>query len=123
MIAVEVDHLLTGGDNRTNQAATSGIRSGNPYSQSVMDSHLTATEAARSFSEILKRVQSEGDTFVVERGGQPVCRIVPVGPAHCTMSDLRKLLEGAPRPDAEFLDEVDELTRTQPTLPAGPWEP
>jgi antitoxin (DNA-binding transcriptional repressor) of toxin-antitoxin stability system len=87
-----------------------------------MDSHLTATEAAQSFSEILNRIRSGGETFVVERGGQPVCRIVPVGPAQCTVSDLRKLLEGAPHPDAEFLDEVDELARAQPTLPAGPWE-
>ena len=88
-----------------------------------MKSHLTATEAARSFSEILNRIRYRGDSFVVERGGQPVCRIVPVGASHCTLAELRKLLEGAPHPDAEFLDEVDELARAQPTLPAGPWEP
>lgn len=89
---------------------------------SVMESHLTATEAARSFSEILDRICDRGDSFVVERGGQPVCRIVPVS-RHCTVADLRRLLESGPRPDAEFLDEVDKLAQAQPILPAGPWEP
>jgi hypothetical protein len=44
----------------------------------ILESHISATEAARTFSDILNRVRYRGEAFVVERGGEPVCRISPV---------------------------------------------
>lgn len=87
-----------------------------------MDSRISATEAARTFSELLNRVRFRGDTFVVERGGEPVCRIVPAGPAPRTVRDLADVLERAPRPDARYLDELEQLLNEQPAMPAEPWE-
>lgn len=86
-----------------------------------MESHISATEAARSLSELLNRVRYRGESFVVERGGEAVCRIVPAGPPRCTVADLVRVLKVAPRPDAEYLDGVEAASRGQTRLPKGPW--
>jgi prevent-host-death family protein len=39
---------------------------------------ISATEAARNFSGLINRVHYRGETFVVERGGEPVGKIVPL---------------------------------------------
>lgn len=36
---------------------------------------MTATEAARQFSDLLDRVEHDGETFVVERRGRPITTI------------------------------------------------
>lgn len=38
---------------------------------------LTATEAARRFSDLLDQVEREGETFVVERRGRAIASISP----------------------------------------------
>jgi antitoxin (DNA-binding transcriptional repressor) of toxin-antitoxin stability system len=88
-----------------------------------MESHLSATEAARTFSDILNRVRYRGETFVIERGGEPVCRMTPVAaPGRFTAKDLARLLETHPRPDALYLDAVEEAVASQSTLPGSAWE-
>ena len=88
-----------------------------------MESHLSATEAARTFSDLLNRVRYRGEVFVVERGGEPVCRIVPVGPARRTVADLARLFQAAPRPDAKFAKDLEKASYRQPSsLPLNPWE-
>ena len=39
--------------------------------------HMTATEAARGFSELLNRVRYRGETFIIERGGVPIGELAP----------------------------------------------
>jgi antitoxin (DNA-binding transcriptional repressor) of toxin-antitoxin stability system len=86
-----------------------------------MESHISATEAARRFSDILNRVVYRREEFVIERGGQPVCRIVPAGPPRFTLADLSELLSAIPKPDPAFWDEVEALSRNQPDAPESPW--
>ena len=86
-----------------------------------MESHISATVAARTFSELLSRVRYRGESFVVERGGEAVCRIVPAGPPKCTVADLIRVLEAAPRPDEEYLQTVRSLSKRQPKAGRGPW--
>jgi prevent-host-death family protein len=43
---------------------------------------VNATEAARSFSEVLDGVEHHGQTYVVTRGGKPIARISPVPAAN-----------------------------------------
>lgn len=88
----------------------------------TVESRITATDAARSLSDLLNRVRYRGESFVVERGGEPVGRIVPVGPPRCTVADLVRALRSAPRPDAGYLAGVEALAADQPKLPTGPWE-
>ncbi|MBI3183682.1 MAG: antitoxin [Myxococcales bacterium] len=87
-----------------------------------MESHISATEAARSFSELLNRVRFRGDSFVVERGGEAVCRISPIATAPRSVRDLIRLLGETPKPDKRYLDDLERITRAQPKLPSGPWE-
>jgi prevent-host-death family protein len=86
-----------------------------------MESHISATEAARSFSDLLNRVLYRGEVFVVERGGQPVCRITPARPVKFTLRDLVHLLKTIPKPDPGYWDALEEINRNQPT-PESPWE-
>jgi antitoxin (DNA-binding transcriptional repressor) of toxin-antitoxin stability system len=88
----------------------------------IMESHISATEAARSFSDLVNRVLYRGDVFVIERGGQPVCRIVPARPAKFTLRDLVQLLKTTPKPDPEYWDVLEDINRNQPPLPESPWE-
>lgn len=88
----------------------------------IMESHLTATEAARNFSDLVSRVLYRGEVFVIERGGQPVCRIVPARPAKFTLRDLAHLLKTIPKPDPGYWDVIEDSNRKQPALPKSPWE-
>ena len=87
-----------------------------------MESHISASEAAQTFPDVIERVRSHGDVFVVEREGEPICRIEPIVPVRRTVRDLVRLLQTAPRPDDAYLDAVEEGAQNQPTLPETPWE-
>ena len=78
-----------------------------------MESHISATEAVRRFSDILNRVYCRHEEFVVERGGEAVCRIVPCNVPVFTLADLVKLLDTIPKPDPEYWDELETLTNNQ----------
>jgi prevent-host-death family protein len=87
-----------------------------------MESHLTVTEAARNFSSLVNRVLDRGEVFVIERRGQPVCRIVPAKPAKFTLRDLAQLLRSIPKPDPGYWDAVEEVQVNQAPLPKSPGE-
>lgn len=46
-----------------------------------MEHTIAATELARSLGNILTRVKYRHDSFVVERNGTPIARVVPIEPA------------------------------------------
>src|SRR4030095_16988951 len=83
---------------------------------------ISATEAARSFSELLDRVCYRGETFVIERGGEPVCEISHVKPMRFTGADFLTLLHSLPKPDPAFWNAVETATRQEPAVPESPWE-
>ena len=82
---------------------------------------VSASEAARSFSELLNRVHYRGESFVIARGGKPVGELVPTATGRFTMSDLAELLRPLPRPDDEYLSVTEELIATQPKVAKSPW--
>lgn len=84
---------------------------------------ISATEAARSFSELLDRVCYRGETFVIERGGELVCEMSHVKPARFNGADFLALLHSVPRPDPAYWDAVKEATRQEPRVPESRWEP
>jgi prevent-host-death family protein len=86
-----------------------------------MKSEISATDAARRFSEVVNRVRYRNETFVVKRGGEPVCEIVPLRPAMITGRELVELLRSLPHPDKEYLDEVEEFVRNQPPAEKSRW--
>lgn len=73
---------------------------------------LTATEAARHFSDLLDHVERDGETFVVERRGRAIANIAPA-----TVSSgrvVKDLLRKQPA-DTGWPEELAELrTRLEP---------
>jgi prevent-host-death family protein len=87
-----------------------------------MKSHISATEAARKFSELMNRVRYRGESFVVERGGKPICEILPARPPSFSGAELVRLLRSLPKPDKEYLAVVEEVTTRQPTVAESGWQ-
>jgi antitoxin (DNA-binding transcriptional repressor) of toxin-antitoxin stability system len=67
---------------------------------------VTATEAARRFSEMLDSVENGRESFVVVRRGRAVATVGPA--AGSTGRDLKDVLKRN-RPDAAWADELREL--------------
>jgi len=86
-----------------------------------MKSHISATQAVRQFSDLLNRVRYRGEEFVIERGGEPICEIVPARPVMRTVADLVRALRSIPKPDDEYWDNLGDITKHQQSLPPSPW--
>ena len=83
---------------------------------------ISATQAARSFSELLDRVCYRGETFVIERGGELVCEIAHVKPLRFTGANFLALLHTLPKPDAGYWRAVKDAAKQEPLVPESPWE-
>jgi prevent-host-death family protein len=66
---------------------------------------MTATEAARSFSELLTRVAA-GEEIQVTRSGAEVAVISPPKAQLVSAERFRELIATAPMPDESFLVDV-----------------
>jgi prevent-host-death family protein len=71
---------------------------------------LTATEAARSFSDLLNRVAA-GEEVEIVRGGASVAVIGPPKTRLLSADRFRELLASAPPVDEEFADDVRAVRR------------
>jgi prevent-host-death family protein len=78
---------------------------------------LSATDAARRFSEVLDRVEQRGESVVIVRHGRAVATIGPAGAG--TGKALKEALRANP-PDPEWADEVRELREMVGPAP-DPW--
>jgi len=86
-----------------------------------MTIRISATEAVRSFSDLLNRVRYRGESFVVERGGKPICEILPASPLNFTGCQLTDLLHSLPKPDEEYLAVVEGLLAKQDKVGDSGW--
>ncbi len=80
---------------------------------------MTATEAARSFSEVLNRAAS-GEVIEVTRSGAPVAVIGPPRARVISAQRFRALIESAPLPDEAFAGEL-AAARDSVGAPGEPW--
>lgn len=78
---------------------------------------LSATDAARRFSEVLDEVERGGESYVVVRHGRPVATI---GPASGGTGKALKEVLRAHLPDDAWADEVRELREGLEPV-ADPW--
>ena len=59
---------------------------------------ITATEAARSFSDVLNRVRYQGAEFDIVRGNEVVARLIPAAPTGgVDLNRLNELVRTLPR--------------------------
>ena len=75
-----------------------------------MDELVTAAEANRRFSQLLRTVR-EGRSYVVTAHGRPVAKIVPVGPQDQTATGARTALLARLR--AEPVVDIGRWTREE----------
>ncbi len=83
---------------------------------------LTSTEVQRNFADVLNRVRFQGETILVERGGEEICEIIPPAqPRKFTWSDLAHLIESAGTAGEEWATAVEESVRNQPPAEFKKW--
>jgi prevent-host-death family protein len=82
-------------------------------------SRMTATDAARSFSDLLNRVAA-GEEVELTRSGAPVAVIGPPRDRLISAARFRELIATAPRPDAEFAEDL-RRARAAAGPPDDPW--
>jgi prevent-host-death family protein len=80
---------------------------------------MTATEAARAFSEVLNRVAA-GEEVEVTRSGAPIAVIAPPKMRLVSAERFRSLIASAPRPDEDFAADV-RAAREDLGPPGDPW--
>ena len=80
---------------------------------------MTATEAARGFSDLLNRVAG-GEEIEVTRSGAPIAVIGPPKARLTSADRFRELIASAPRPDEEFAADV-RAARAAVSAPGDPW--
>ena len=80
---------------------------------------LTATDAARSFSEVLNRV-ADGEQIEVTRSGMAVAIISAPATRMISAERFRELMRTAPAPDAEFAKDL-RTARRSVAPPTSPW--
>jgi prevent-host-death family protein len=87
-----------------------------------MSERVTATEAARRFSDILNRVRYGHETFVVLRGGEEIAQISPAQPSQpVTLRELIQKLRQMGSPDSRFAADLEEIQASQPQIGESPW--
>ena len=86
-----------------------------------MTTRVSATEAVRTFSDLLNRIRYRGEEFVVERAGEAVCRMTPAAPRRLTLRDLASLLREIPSADSDYASAVRRAVRNQGRVPRSPW--
>jgi len=87
----------------------------------AMEQRISATELARKLGDVLARVRYRGDSFVVERNGNPVARVSPVPESSpTTLREAFAAWRAASEPDREFADALERVNRSD-RPPEDPW--
>ncbi len=88
-----------------------------------MDTHISATEFSRNLSSILGRVQYAHESFVIERHGKVVGRLLPPEqtPPTSTLADLLEILRTWRTGDASFADDLEAIQRDQDLEDGREW--
>ena len=88
---------------------------------------ISATEASRSFSNILNKVHYQGESYEIKRGNEIIAKIIPITSkkSFLKISDLDKLLKYIPHLDKQdqdaFANDVEKI-RTQMKLEDKSWD-
>ncbi len=86
-----------------------------------MEHRVSSQELLEKLGEILSRVRDRGDSFVVERDGDPVARIVPLGEkAAVSLREAFTAWRGVGAPEPGFADDLERVGAAD-RAPANPW--
>lgn len=87
---------------------------------------ISATHAARNFSDLINRVRYQGASFEIERGNEIIAWIIPASPPSVlSIADLDAQWSQLPRLDSEdaawFEDNLNDI-RQNTKLPEPLWD-
>lgn len=84
---------------------------------------ITATDAARSFSDLLNRVRYRGESFRIVRSGEEVAQLTAAAPrSETTLQALLTQLQSERTEDPQFADDLERIQAEQPTAGICPWD-
>ncbi len=86
-----------------------------------MATKITATELARNLSDILNRARYKGESFLIERNGEPLATLEPAKKA-ITWKEFVEWWAKNP-PDDKFADDLEAAVKEmrQPTPEPPEW--
>lgn len=86
-----------------------------------MDIRISATELARNVGDVLGRIRYRGDSFLVERNGEAVARVVPlVERPTATLGEVFDAWSSAGAPEPDFARDL-EAVGSADRPPVDPW--
>ncbi len=84
---------------------------------------ISATDAVRTFSELLNAIKYKGEFYTIIRGGKPAATIGPVETITSmrTLKELALVLKAMPKldDDDKFAADVEDIITSQPVTPEG----
>lgn len=87
-----------------------------------METRITATELAKSLSDVLNRVRYRGEKFLIVRNGEPIATMGPAAPVPgITLRELLTLLKDLGSPDEDFADDLGAIHSSQPKVSDPAW--
>jgi antitoxin (DNA-binding transcriptional repressor) of toxin-antitoxin stability system len=95
----------------------------NKSTRTTEPTRITATQLARSLSDVLNRVRYQGERFEIQRNGETVATLTPTeAPAKGgSLREYLKAIERGPRMDPDFLDELEQINANQPPPQVREW--
>ncbi|MGC9325887.1 MAG: hypothetical protein ACP5G0_14185 [Desulfomonilia bacterium] len=83
---------------------------------------INATQAVRSFSEILNEIKYKGATYTIERSGKAIAELSPVSSPlkKRVLSELLIMLKNLPKLGNDavvFTEDIGDIKKTQPGAP------
>jgi antitoxin (DNA-binding transcriptional repressor) of toxin-antitoxin stability system len=86
-----------------------------------MEHRISSTDLVRRLGDVLSRVRYLGDTFTIERSGDPIARLVPLpGASPTTLREAFAAWSEAGEPEAGFADAL-ELVSAADQPPDDAW--
>jgi prevent-host-death family protein len=87
-----------------------------------METMITATELSKRLSDVLNRVKYRGERFVVQKNGESVATIIPVGDAPgITVKELIEKIGDLPPIGSGFADDLESAQRDQGLVEVREW--
>jgi antitoxin (DNA-binding transcriptional repressor) of toxin-antitoxin stability system len=85
---------------------------------------ISASQAVRSFSELLNEIKYKGTTYTIERSGKPVAELSPVSSStkRRTLSELPSIINSLPKLGSDasaFAEDIEDIKKLQPLTPEG----
>ena len=86
-----------------------------------METLVSATELARKLGDYLARVRYRGESFLVEKNGKPVARVIPATEREVvTVSRALAVWSAAGEADPGFADDLERVGAAD-RAPESPW--